>query len=180
MIDDIKQIKKLRKKLNMTQAQLAYHANVSQSLIAKLEAGTLDPAYSKVKKIQDTLQTLANTSQRAAKDIMRKEIIKLTPDSSLKITINKMKKHNISQLPVFENNNVVGLISEHFILDALSSGHSLKTPVKKVMSDAPPVISGKAQLPLVIRILKEFPLLIVSDKGKAKGIITKADLFNAM
>lgn len=180
MIDDVRQIKILRKKLNLTQKQLAVHSGVSQSLIAKIEAENIDPAYSKFKQIMNTLNALTSKKEKNAKDVMINKIIKLSPKSSLKETIQKMKKHNISQLPVFEENQAVGLISEHFILDALTNGHSLSTTVKEIMGEAPPTISGDAQLPLITQILKEYPLVIVSEKGKARGIITKADLFNTI
>lgn len=180
MIEDVKQIKLMRKKLNLTQKGLSKHSGVSQSMIAKIESGNIDPAYSKFKQILNTLEALNNKDEKKAKDVMIKQIIKLSPESSLKVTINKMKKYNISQLPVFENNQAVGLISEHYILDALSNGHSLNSSIKEIMGEAPPTISGEANLSLITQVLKEYPLLIVSEKGRAKGIITKADLFNTL
>ena len=48
---DIDEIKKLRSSLGLTQKDLAQRADVSQSLIAKIEAGRIDPTFSKVQKI---------------------------------------------------------------------------------------------------------------------------------
>ncbi|MFQ5647816.1 MAG: helix-turn-helix transcriptional regulator, partial [Candidatus Aenigmatarchaeota archaeon] len=42
-MQEITEIRKIRKKLGLTQSQLAQEARVSQSLIAKIEAGKLDP-----------------------------------------------------------------------------------------------------------------------------------------
>ena len=53
MDHDIKEIKILRKKLEITQNELAKKSGVSQSLIAKIESSNIDPAYSSIKKIFD-------------------------------------------------------------------------------------------------------------------------------
>ena len=42
-MDELIELKKLRKKLGLTQNQLAKRANVSQSLIAKIESNKIDP-----------------------------------------------------------------------------------------------------------------------------------------
>ena len=51
-------IGKKRRQLGLKQADLAKMAGVSQSLIAKLEAGTIDSSYTKVKTIFDILNRL--------------------------------------------------------------------------------------------------------------------------
>ncbi|MBI2079314.1 helix-turn-helix domain-containing protein, partial [Candidatus Micrarchaeota archaeon] len=45
---DVSKLGSLRRKLGITQKELAKLAGVSQSLIAKIEMGKIDPAYSKV------------------------------------------------------------------------------------------------------------------------------------
>ena len=45
MFPNISEIKKRRKKLEITQTQLAVHANVSQSMIAKIESNMIEPSY---------------------------------------------------------------------------------------------------------------------------------------
>ena len=44
-VGGIDRISKIRKQLGLTQIQLANLAGVSQSLIAKLESGRIDPSY---------------------------------------------------------------------------------------------------------------------------------------
>ena len=46
---ELNEISRLRKQLGLTQAELAKLSGVSQSLIAKLEAGKIEPSYSKAK-----------------------------------------------------------------------------------------------------------------------------------
>ncbi|MBI2575829.1 helix-turn-helix domain-containing protein, partial [Candidatus Woesearchaeota archaeon] len=46
MIPELANIKTLRKKLGLTQSGFAGQVGVSQSLVAKIEAGRIDPSYS--------------------------------------------------------------------------------------------------------------------------------------
>ena len=50
-LPDLDKIRQMRKRLNLSQRELAGMAGVSQSLIAKIERGTIDPSYSNVRKI---------------------------------------------------------------------------------------------------------------------------------
>ena len=55
MVVELEEIKEIRKKLGLTQSDLAKRAGVSQSLIAKVESGRLDPAYSNAQKLINAL-----------------------------------------------------------------------------------------------------------------------------
>lgn len=180
MLEDIRQLKFLRKKLNLTQKQLAQQAGVSQSLIAKIEAGNMDPAYSKYKQIYNTLQALTQKKQKKAEDIMEKNIKSLSPEHTIEKAIKKMKDFNISQMPVLDQGQVVGLISDNIMLNSLADGKTKQAKIKEIMEDAPPTISKEANVTLVTQILKHYPLVVVFDKQKPKGVISKADLFNIL
>ena len=97
---EIQEIKAIRKKLGLTQLELAKQSNVSQSLITKIEAGTLDPTYSKVQQIFEVLNSLFKTKEKKAKDIMNKKLIGIKPDTEIPNIIQEMRKHSISQMPV--------------------------------------------------------------------------------
>ncbi|MEM3267388.1 MAG: helix-turn-helix domain-containing protein [Conexivisphaerales archaeon] len=48
---ELREISKMRKVLGLTQVQLAKMAGISQSLLAKIEAGKVDPSYTRARKI---------------------------------------------------------------------------------------------------------------------------------
>jgi predicted transcriptional regulator len=179
MIYELSEIKNLRKKLGLSQNQLAHLAGVSQSMIAKVEAGRLDPAFSKAMKIFTALQNISHAKELKATDIMNKKIISLKQTDDVKDAVSKMRKHEISQLPVIEGTNVVGIVSEAVLLDAALNNKSAHD-VGDLMTDAPPIVSEDATLTVVSNLLKYFPVVLVSSRGKFKGLITKADVLGRM
>lgn len=175
---DLSEIKKIRKNLELTQSDLAKKANVSQSLIAKIEAGKIDPTFTKTKRIFDTLDFLQNKEEIKAEALMNERIISIAPEDSIKESISKMKKFGISQMPVIDGKSVVGLVTESTLLDALMNSKGGK--VKDIMEESPPTVSRKAPVKLISNMLKHYPMVLVSNSGSIAGLITKADLLSKL
>src|SRR3989344_1899796 len=95
-------IRDQRRRLGITQHQLARTAGVSQSLIAKIESGRVDAAYSKVKAILEALERSQLASEKTAKEIMHTGIEAVQPSESLHTVAQAMRKHSISQMPVVD------------------------------------------------------------------------------
>ena len=183
MVYELDEIKKIRKRFGLTQFELAKKALVSQSLIAKIESKRIDPTFTKVKKIFDVLQELSNRNELKAEDIMTKKLIYVNADDKITNAINKMRKHEISQLPVFNKNNVVGLVSETTILDSISNNNpeKIKTlTIKNIMQDCPPIVSKKTSTSIISDLLKYYPIVLVAEEGKPTGVITKSDMLRTI
>ena len=175
MAYELSEIKKIRKKLGLTQIELAKKANVSQSLIAKLEAGMLDPAYTKTKKIFDALDELTRKEELTAAQIMRKKIITSKANDKVTEIIKQMKKHAISQVPVTEREKPVGLITESLLLNKMGTDIT-NLKAKDVMEECPPIITPTTRISVVANLLHYFTIVLVSEKGSLRGVISKADL----
>ena len=174
---DITKLKEIRKRLDLTQHGFANESGVSQSLIAKIESGKIDPTYSKVKKIENAINSLSKHKEKEAKDIMIKNIIKAKSEDKIINVIKLMKKHAISQLPVLKNGKIIGLINESGILGK-DSDDPENIKVKELMIEAPPLIAENTRISVISSLLKYYPLVLVSKKGNIKGLITKSDLIN--
>lgn len=172
---ELKDIKTLRKKLGLSQTDLAKHSGVSQSLIAKVEAGRLDPTYSKAKKIFESIELLSKKHEVKAEQIMEKKIIPVSSSDSIKDVVAKMKKYEISQVPVIDEGKAIGLISEAVLLDAVMGGEK-DSDVKDIMQDAPPIVSRESSVDVISSLLRHFPMVLVAEKGNLLGLVTKADL----
>lgn len=171
---ELEEIKEIRKRFGLTQSQLADRAGVSQSLIAKVEAGRLDPTYSKAKRIFEAIDTLGRKKELRAEQIMNTHIISVKPYDDIKEAIKKMKKADISQMPVIEEHKSIGIVSESIILEALLNKKGSK--IKDIMEDSAPVVSKNTTVAAISNLLRFYPMVLVSDGGELKGVITKSDL----
>ncbi|MFH0832196.1 MAG: CBS domain-containing protein [Candidatus Aenigmatarchaeota archaeon] len=172
----VDEIKILRKSMDLTQSDLAKLSGVSQSLIARIESGKVDTSFSKVEKIFDALEKSKNNKTKlTAKDFMKKSVMKIHPNESITKAAVIMKRRNISQLPVIDNNNVIGTISEKEISHSILRNPK-KLLVKDIMSDSLPLVSVNTTVEVLADLLDYYPSVLVAENGKIKGIVCRSDL----
>lgn len=181
----LSEIRTMRTRLGLTQAQLAELAGVSQAYIAKIEAGTVDPRISTLEKISKALERATTMEKRVTvEQIMASPIITVKPNDKIEKAIRLMESNYISQLPVLKGGTQVGSISEGTIVRKIASGEDmlklLKRGVKEIMEDPFPTVSKNADLDLVYHLLEHGAAVLVIEHGRAVGIATKADVFKLM
>ena len=121
MLPRIDSIKQIRLKIGITQKKLAIMTGVSTSMINQIESGRSQPSYDTAKKIFENLAKLeGESSSHTAGDFCSKDIIKLKPSNTLHDAIKKMHELSISQIPVFANSEIMGVVSEDGIVRHLS------------------------------------------------------------
>ncbi|MBC7130559.1 CBS domain-containing protein [Candidatus Bathyarchaeota archaeon] len=184
MLPSIEDIVKKRKMLGLTQKQLAKLAGVSQSLIAKLESRKINPSYEKVKAIFDALENLEIKTDFKAADVLHNGVVGVKKGSLVADAVKLMMEHGYSQLPVFDGEKVIGSISEKTILELMASGKDLseisRLAVEEIMDESFPQVGKNTPLRVVSDLLQVYPAVLVSEKGKVIGIITKADLLKVL
>jgi len=180
LLPRLEEISKRRRLLGLSQKHLALLAGVSQSMIAKIEAGKTEPSYLKTKAIFDTLEKMQREKEPRAKDLLQPNVVGIQEDDPVSRAAIIMKETGFSQLPVFGGRHIIGSIAEKAIMDRIVSGISPRElsgmPVSKVMTEAFPQIDEKTPLSLISAILQYHPAVLVMKRGQAAGIITKADL----
>lgn len=180
MINNLKEIAVLRKKFGLTQTELSKLAGVSQSLIAKIEAGNIDPTYSNTQKIFSALEGLSKKTEIKADKLMKKNIVSVKENDLIRFAILKMKKYGISQMPVIDDNKAHGMVSDHLLLESIITNPDKEVKVKDIMAENPPTVSKSANIHIISNLLKYYPMVLVAEKGKLLGVITKADLLEKM
>lgn len=177
-----KDLKSYRKKCGLTQQELAQKASVSQSLIARIEAGTVDPRLSTVRKILDVLNQVQQKELKAL-DVAITNIVTVKETDSIDKASKLMFARGFSQLPVInEHDHVVGAVKEKTItMNLIQKGMDLLSrPIKEILvkDDALPLLPATASLKSVESLLTQYghSAVLLVDSGKIAGIITKADV----
>src|SRR5436189_5050700 len=123
MLPTLAEIPKVRNALGLQQSRLAELAGVSQSIIAKIESGSVDPSYSIVKRLVETLERQSvDTARPRVSEIMSRPVISVSRTQFVRDAVDMMKRRGYSQLPVFDGTRCVGSISEKTILDRAARG----------------------------------------------------------
>lgn len=184
MLPELSEIRAKRKRIGLTQTGLAQKAGVSQSLVAKIEAGGIVPSYGNAKKIFDFFESLHEQSQLRAADFMTAKVISVRPDATLREAVKVMKRGAVSQLPVIDDGKNIGTLSEKIVLERLNSAKDMKevSSLKAVeaMTEAMPVLREDTPFKVISALLEHNPGVLVGRKGRLVGIITKSDLLNAV
>jgi predicted transcriptional regulator len=180
---DPKQLKRIRMQLGYTQAGLAEAAGVSQSIVAKVEAGTVDPTFKTLRAISTALNSrIANAGKKAA-DVMSSPVIGVNSDAKLSECVAIMKKNAFSQMPVFLGGRMVGTITEGRILDLLATAPDPAKVLNQLVRDhVQPVFAvvGKdTPLEALFSLFGYLPAVLVVSGEKVLGIITKIDMLTA-
>jgi cystathionine beta-synthase len=107
------------------------------------------------------------------------EVVCLKQDDLLKDAHHKMKLYDISQLPVVEGSQIVGIIDESDLLVALiSKTDPSSSRVKDFMATNLVTLNPNDKITDVINVLSSGKVPIITEKGKFLGLITKIDLIN--
>jgi predicted transcriptional regulator len=180
-IDSIKQI---RQKIGITQKKLASLTGVSTSMINQIESGRSQPSYETAKKIFESLAQLeGESSSHTVGDFCSKDIVKLKPTNTLHDAIKKMHELSISQIPVFSNSDVVGVVSEDGIIKHLADlgeAELKKAKLADTMDPVPPIVDFDTPANVLIPLIRYSKCILVTKKSKIVGIITAADTLKMM
>lgn len=171
-----KMIRRMRKESGISQQELADIVGISQAHIAKIENEKVNPTLSIVNKIMSVLR---DNRQKKCKEIMKKNIVSVQPNSKISEAIELMKKFEISQIPVIEGGMCLGCITEKDIIDNMNRNLS-RTPVKKIMGGSCPIVSSVESVEVAKMLLGYTNAVLVSEKKKIVGIITKSDVLSLM
>jgi CBS domain-containing protein/anti-sigma regulatory factor (Ser/Thr protein kinase) len=126
----------------------------------------------KVTKVQELIYNLP------IEHVMKKDVITVTPDTTIRQLKEILKDNRISGVPVLEEGRLVGIISIEDLIKALEDGE-LNCPVGRRMSTNLITVTEKET---VIEAVKKFSrfrvgrLLVLNYDGDLTGILTGSDI----
>jgi cystathionine beta-synthase len=105
-------------------------------------------------------------------------VVSVAPAAPVRQALRLMTLHDISQLPVIENGNCVGSVSESGLsAAALEDVKVLDKTVADVMESPFPTVESGQSADAIVKVLsKANPAVLVRDNGSIKGIVTRSDL----
>ena len=116
------------------------------------------------------------------KNLMSEDIITIDKDQNLSDALKLLRKHNVSRLPVTNNKELVGIISERDIADKLGSSKYESMPasrlhISSVMVKNVFTVPQTMQLAEVAKLMLENGIgsVPVMNDDKMVGIVSKAD-----
>ena len=108
-----------------------------------------------------------------------KAVITVTPDDTLLTAYTRMRLHEVSQLPVMEDDDIIGIIDESDILLAVyGQEEQFRSLVNRHMTSKLEVIAPSATLDSLMPIFRADRVAIVVEDGEFFGLITRIDLIN--
>ncbi|ETA66872.1 MAG: hypothetical protein PWQ51_1034 [Methanolobus sp.] len=176
------ELKQKRIDLGLTQSDLAKRAGVSQPLIARIEAGDVDPRLSTLRKIIDVFNDIEK-EDIYLRDIMNRELISVDPNESIDKAVSIMEKYNISQIPVIKDGISVGSISEEMIVRSMANKKASEVSHMKIgdiMGDSFPTLSPGTDVKTASYMLEKHPAVLVLEKGQVAGVVTKYDILKLL
>ena len=185
-------IRQTRKELGLTQTEVGEEAHLSPSQLSRLESAQGNPSYEAVYRVYDVLNSkleepdageLLRWKRQSIGEELSFEYV--TPDDTCEEVSRLMEKYEISQLPVVENGEAVGSITETDLMEA--KGNLEEVSVGEVSGEPFPEVSEEAGVASIRSLLRAYPAVLIksTDKesedavvGRYAGILTRADLRN--
>jgi cystathionine beta-synthase len=122
---------------------------------------------------------------KTASDIVAKhagkDLVTCGTEELVSHAVAKMKKFNISQVPITKDGQFVGFVDDTTLYQQIiENSDTINTPLNQVMLPALPVVAAKSSIDEIAKkINKQVPAVLV-DLGNGKHhIVTRHDLINA-
>jgi predicted transcriptional regulator len=171
-------MKFLDSKSLLTKRQKSYFFKVHEWRNSAQHSG-MEPKKELVEEALKMLEPHIICGVVCASAMMNKPIIHVDLNDPLSVAVTLMKKHDFSQLPVFENYKPIDSISEKTILKYLEKFErppDSGLPIKNIMDKTFPIIKEDAALTEILKLLQTNHAVLVRKDNQVVGIITKADL----
>ncbi|MDQ3082404.1 MAG: pyridoxal-phosphate dependent enzyme [Gemmatimonadota bacterium] len=109
-------------------------------------------------------------------------VVSTSPGATVRQALGLMSLHDISQLPVMEDQNCVGSVSDWSLSQkSLENPKLLDATISEVMESPFPTVASDQQVDSVVKLLsKSNPAVLVRSNGAVQGIVTRSDMLHFM
>jgi CBS domain-containing protein/anti-sigma regulatory factor (Ser/Thr protein kinase) len=115
-------------------------------------------------------------------EVMTRNVITVTPQTSMAELREVLREHRISGTPVMQNGELVGIISVEDLIKALAGGEMEATVGEKMIPNPVALHADEAVVIAVDYFAKydfgRFP--VIDEKGRLVGILTRGDIIEGL
>lgn len=109
------------------------------------------------------------------------QVLTAGPKDPIKVIIEKMKKHGISQLPVTDGSKIVGVVAEKDLLNYLLQGEvQLDSEIGPLCETNFASVDLDTSVQTLSNLFNHTSVIIALDNKELAGVITKIDLIGYM
>jgi cystathionine beta-synthase len=114
-----------------------------------------------------------------ARPVASGDLVTVTSEDNLITTYKRMRMFDVSQLPVVDNGDIVGLIDESDILLGIYEDEdNFQMKVASVMVADLVKVPPDASIDKIVTLFKQDKVAIIADDDNFYGLITQIDLIN--
>lgn len=130
--------------------------------------------------LESTRITLSNVLN--SKSGEAPSVVSVAPGASVRQALGLMGVHDVSQLPVMDDGDCIGSVSDWALSQkSLENPNLLERPVSEVMESPFPVVGADQPVDSIVKLLsKSNPAVLVHDDGVVRGIVTRSDMLQFM
>jgi cystathionine beta-synthase len=127
---------------------------------------------------------LPGTSYGDLRDLISRRVesgavVSVAPSDSLLIAYSRMRLYDVSQLPVLEDGEIVGLIDESDLLLATHRDATVfRSPIREFMSTRLVIVEAESSIESLMPLFDQGLVAIVREQAHFSGLITRMDVLN--
>lgn len=122
------------------------------------------------------------TAQDLIKDHKDKPLVLVRTEELVSHAIERLKKYNISQIPVIDTTGFVGSVDESDLFRSYFENKDIaEKPIKEVMGKPYPIVQATTSIEEISKLINKDNQAVLVDLGKGKyHIITKHDIISSI
>lgn len=155
---------------------------MSQSFLAKIERGAVEPSYRNVAAILTALDGFVDEHAREVTvgELATRSLVAVRRSTLVTEAAHVLRRHAISQVPVVEDGFVIGSLTDRVIVECLTDAERIarlpRLTVGEVLEAPFPQVDAGTPSHVAAALLRHVPAVLVTRGGRLSGIVTQSDL----
>jgi len=109
----------------------------------------------------------------------KRQAIVVAPTDSLLTALKRFRDNGISQLPVIDEGEFIGILSDQMVMQYTNlHSEKMRDPISKLDVSDFPIVTSANTLQEIQEVLKKVSYVVVFESGRFLGLITRIDILN--